>query len=116
MSQAPAPSLQVSGSQEQLAINMEGSSIPWGLSFPRKLWIVVEDPAFESVHWNKDGDAVVIEDDLFQREVLLQQEEDRIFQTDSLKAFIRQLNLYGFSKVRPRNAAHGPENRGMLVR
>ncbi|XP_058515163.1 heat shock transcription factor, X-linked member 4 [Ochotona princeps] len=94
---------------------MEGSGIPLGLSFPRKLWIVVEDPAFESVCWNKDGDAVVIEDDLFQREVLLQEEEDRIFETDSLKAFIRQLSLYGFSKIRPRNTAHGPENRGMLT-
>ena len=39
-----------------------------GLSFPRKLWRIVEDAAFTSVHWNDEGDTVVIEADLFQIE------------------------------------------------
>ena len=41
-----------------------------GLSFPRKLWRIVEDAAFTSVHWNDEGDTVVIEADLVQIEVL----------------------------------------------
>ncbi|XDA90670.1 hypothetical protein R6Z07F_020275 [Ovis aries] len=39
------------------------------LSFPRKLWMIVENAAFTSVHWNDEGDMVVIEADLFQMEV-----------------------------------------------
>ncbi|KAB0354103.1 hypothetical protein FD755_023207 [Muntiacus reevesi] len=39
------------------------------LSFPRKLWMIMEDAAFTSVHWNDEGDTVVIEAYLFQAEV-----------------------------------------------
>ncbi|XP_061034223.1 heat shock transcription factor, X-linked member 3 [Eubalaena glacialis] len=70
------------------------------LSFPRKLWRMVEDPAFTSVCWNDEGDTVIIEQDLFRREVLRCRGADRIFNTDSLNTFIRQLNLYAFSKIR----------------
>ncbi|XP_065771587.1 heat shock transcription factor, X-linked member 3-like [Muntiacus reevesi] len=72
----------------------------FGLSFPRKLWRIMEDATFTSVHWNDKGDMVVIEADLFQMEVLQRRGVDQICETDSIKSFIRELNLYGFRKIR----------------
>ena len=63
--------------------------------------MIVEDVAFTSVHWNDEGDMVVIEADLFQTEVLQRRGADQIFETDNIKSFIRELNLYGFSKISP---------------
>ncbi|OWJ99711.1 hypothetical protein Celaphus_00009595, partial [Cervus elaphus hippelaphus] len=71
------------------------------LSFPRKLWMIVEDAAFTSVCWINKGDMVVIEADLFQTEVLQGRGMDRIFETDSIKSFIHGPNLCGFSKIHP---------------
>nr|CAI9690063.1 unnamed protein product [Rangifer tarandus platyrhynchus] len=81
--------------------NKEENNAVLGLSFPRKLWRIVEDAAFTSVRWNDEGDMVVIEADLFQTEVLQRRGADQIFETASIKSFIRELNLYGFSKIRP---------------
>uniref|UniRef100_A0A8C9UJJ6 HSF-type DNA-binding domain-containing protein n=1 Tax=Spermophilus dauricus TaxID=99837 RepID=A0A8C9UJJ6_SPEDA len=100
------------GSQESQPLE-EPSQPPEGrstenllrLSFPRKLWAIVEDDTFRSVYWGGEGDIMVIEADLFQREVLGRRGAERIFETDSLKNFIRQLNLYGFSKIRPKDAS-----------
>ena len=78
-----------------------------GLSFPRKLWRIVEDAAFTSVHWNDEGDSVVIEADIFQVEVFQHRGTDQIFETDSIKSFIRELNQYGFRKVRPSSHTAG---------
>ncbi|KAB0340450.1 hypothetical protein FD755_024740 [Muntiacus reevesi] len=72
-----------------------------GLCFPRKLWRIMEDLAFTSVHWNGEGDMVVIKADRFQTEVLLCRGMDQIFETDSIKNFIYELNLYGFIKICP---------------
>uniref|UniRef100_G3UMS0 HSF-type DNA-binding domain-containing protein n=1 Tax=Loxodonta africana TaxID=9785 RepID=G3UMS0_LOXAF len=74
------------------------------LAFPRKLWMIVENDAFKSVRWSDSGNTVIIEKDLFQREVLRRRGAERIFETDSLKAFNRQLNLHGFIKIRPSKA------------
>ncbi|XP_023564591.1 heat shock transcription factor, X-linked member 4-like, partial [Octodon degus] len=74
------------------------------LSFPRKLWSVVESDAFESVCWNEDGDAVLIEVDCFQREILGQRGAERIFEADNLNSFIDQVHLYGFRWIRPHNS------------
>lgn len=88
-----------------------------GLSFPRKLWVILEDDAFTSASWNDAGDTVIIHKDLFQREVLHRRGADRIFETDSLKNFIRLLNQYGFSKIRATDAwgVQSPENKRMMV-
>ena len=48
---------------------------------------------FTSVHWNDEGDMVVIEADLFHTEVLQCRGADQIFETDSIKSFICELNL-----------------------
>uniref|UniRef100_A0A8C3WES6 HSF-type DNA-binding domain-containing protein n=1 Tax=Catagonus wagneri TaxID=51154 RepID=A0A8C3WES6_9CETA len=78
-----------------------------GLSFPRKLWMVVEDDAFTSVRWSDAGDTVLIDQELFQREVLCCSGAERILETDSLKGFIGLMNLHGFSKIRPAGPSAG---------
>uniref|UniRef100_A0A8C6DAS4 HSF-type DNA-binding domain-containing protein n=1 Tax=Moschus moschiferus TaxID=68415 RepID=A0A8C6DAS4_MOSMO len=85
------------GPNPEMAKNEENAV--FGLSFPRKLWRIVEDATFTSAHWNDKGDTVVIEADLFQTEILQRRGVDQIFETDSIKSFIRELNLYGFRKI-----------------
>ncbi|CAI9149066.1 unnamed protein product [Rangifer tarandus platyrhynchus] len=87
--------------------NEDENNASFGLSFPRKLWRIVEDATFTSVHWNDKGDTVVIEADLFQMEVLQRRGVDQICETDSIKSFIRELNLYGFRKIRPSGRSAG---------
>ena len=50
---------------------------------------------------------MVIEADLFQMEVLQCRGMDQIFETDSIKSFIRELHLYGLRKVRPSSHSAG---------
>ena len=85
----------------------DDNNASFGLSFPRKLWRIVEDATFTSVRWNDKGDMVVIEADLFQREVLQQRGVDQICETDGIKSFIREMNLYGFRKIRPSGCSAG---------
>ncbi|XP_023608758.1 heat shock transcription factor, X-linked member 3-like [Myotis lucifugus] len=85
--------------------NVEGNNILLGLSFPRKLWRIVEDDAFSSVCWNDDGDTVIIDENLFQREILCRRGEEQIFESKSLKSFICLLNRHGFSKICPSNSS-----------
>ncbi|XP_056665931.1 heat shock transcription factor, Y-linked-like [Monodelphis domestica] len=70
------------------------------LTFPKKLWKIVESEQFKSIWWDSDGTCVVIDEELFKKEVLERKGPFRIFETDCMKSFIRQLNLYGFSKMR----------------
>lgn len=52
--------------------------------FPLKLWMLVEDDTIESAYWSQNGKSNVIDEDLFQREVLQCTDPERIFETDSL--------------------------------
>uniref|UniRef100_A0A4W2BNJ9 HSF-type DNA-binding domain-containing protein n=1 Tax=Bos indicus x Bos taurus TaxID=30522 RepID=A0A4W2BNJ9_BOBOX len=61
------------------------------LTFPQKLWNIVESDQFESIWWDERGTC---------SEVLERKAPFRIFETKSMKSLIRQLNLYGFSKKR----------------
>ncbi|XP_041109890.1 heat shock transcription factor, Y-linked-like [Polyodon spathula] len=70
------------------------------LTFPRKLWKIVESEQFKSIKWDQEGSCVVIDEEFFKKEVLERKGPLRIFETDCMKSFIRQLNLYGFSKIR----------------
>ncbi|XP_036299094.1 heat shock transcription factor, X-linked member 3-like [Pipistrellus kuhlii] len=99
----------------QRATNVEGNNILYGLSFPRKLWRIMEDDAFQSVCWNEDGDTVIIKANLFQREVLCRRGKEQIFESNSLKSFIRLMNLHGFSKIRPDDSSVcSPRNKIMI--
>ncbi|KAM7098716.1 heat shock transcription factor, Y-linked-like [Molossus nigricans] len=70
------------------------------MTFPRKLWKIVESEQFKSIWWDENGTSIVINEELFKKEVLERKAPFRIFETDSMKSLVRQLNLYGFSKMR----------------
>lgn len=67
--------------------------------FPRKLWTIVHSSRFASIWWNEDGTCIGINRPLFQKEVLDRDGLDKVFKTECMKSFIRQLNCYGFRKV-----------------
>lgn len=93
-----------------------GESNILNFSFPRRLWMVVEDEAFPCIHWNDEGDTVVIEEDEFQREVLQRGEEGKVFETDSIKTFIRLLNMHGFRKTRSKiTSAYTPQSKKIMA-
>ncbi|NXG74515.1 HSFY1 protein, partial [Baryphthengus martii] len=69
------------------------------LSFPQKLRKIVESDLFRSIWWSWCGKCVVIDEELFKKEVLCRTGPLRIFATQSMKSFLRQMNVYGFTKV-----------------
>ncbi|XP_054977074.1 heat shock transcription factor, X-linked member 3 [Sorex araneus] len=81
----------------QNIINIGGNILE--LPFPVKLWMIVEDDTIQSVNWSENGDSIIIDEELFQGEVLQRTDADRIFETDSLKTFIQLLHLHGFNKI-----------------
>ncbi|XP_034355067.1 heat shock transcription factor, Y-linked-like [Arvicanthis niloticus] len=72
----------------------------FSMTFPRKLWKIVGSDKFKSIWWDEDGTYIVINEELFKKEVLERKAPFRIFETDSMKSLVRQLNLYGFRKMR----------------
>ncbi|XP_055284370.1 heat shock transcription factor, Y-linked-like [Moschus berezovskii] len=68
------------------------------LTFPQKLWNIVESDQFQSIWWDESGTCIVINEELFKKEVLERKAPFRIFETNNMKSLVRQLNLYGFSK------------------
>ncbi|XP_029113448.1 uncharacterized protein LOC108925382 [Scleropages formosus] len=69
------------------------------LTFPNKLWRIVNCGIFESLRWDDSGAYLVIDVEMFQKEFLDRKEQPRIFHINSMKSFVCQLNLYGFRKV-----------------
>ncbi|NWU98603.1 HSF5 protein, partial [Upupa epops] len=67
--------------------------------FPAKLWQLVNDPQVVSLRWDARGEGLLIDEQLFQKEVLEPEGAAGVFKTKSFSSFIRQLNLYGFHKV-----------------
>ncbi|XP_075618712.1 heat shock transcription factor, Y-linked-like [Balearica regulorum gibbericeps] len=68
------------------------------LCFPQKLWKMVESDQFRSIWWSEGVKCVAIDEELFKEEVLGRGGALRVFTTQSMKSFIRQLNRYGFTK------------------
>ncbi|XP_036126984.1 heat shock transcription factor, Y-linked-like [Molossus molossus] len=69
------------------------------MTFPRKLWKIVENDQIKSIWWDKNGTSIVINEELFKKEVLKRKAPFRIFKTDRMRSFLYQLNLYGFIKM-----------------
>ncbi|XP_041322107.1 POC1 centriolar protein homolog A isoform X4 [Pyrgilauda ruficollis] len=69
------------------------------LCFPEKLWKMLESDQFQSIWWSEGGKCVAINKDLFEVEVLGRGVCQRVFNTQHIRSVIRQLNLYGFTKV-----------------
>ncbi|XP_011810067.1 PREDICTED: heat shock transcription factor, X-linked-like [Colobus angolensis palliatus] len=73
------------------------------LPFPQKLWRLVNSNRFSSIWWDEGGACIVINQKLFEKEILERDVAHKVFATDSIKSFFRQLNLYGFRKRRQRS-------------
>lgn len=72
-------------------------------NFPAKLWRLVNSPRYQSICWDATGDGVIIDQQLFESELLCplraMNESTELFKTSNFTSFIRQLNLYGFRKL-----------------
>uniref|UniRef100_A0A2K5PLE8 HSF-type DNA-binding domain-containing protein n=1 Tax=Cebus imitator TaxID=2715852 RepID=A0A2K5PLE8_CEBIM len=60
------------------------------LTFPRKLWKIVENDQFKSISWGEDGTCIVIHEELFKKEILERKDPYRIFKAESIKSLVRQ--------------------------
>ncbi|NXK91089.1 HSFY1 protein, partial [Formicarius rufipectus] len=69
------------------------------LCFPQKLWKMLESDQFQSIWWSEGGKSVAINEELFKAEVLGREGPQQVFHTQSIKSIVRQLNLYGFTKM-----------------
>jgi len=69
------------------------------LIFPEKLWVLVESHQFKSIWWDHNESCAVIDKEMFQIKVLGKKGSLRVFGTESMTSFIRQLNVYGFIKT-----------------
>ena len=69
-------------------------------SFLRKLWTLVNDESVSSIYWSHDGEKVVIENPTKFTAKVLVANDKQLFKTKNIASFIRQLNLYGFRRVR----------------
>ncbi|KAL4631177.1 hypothetical protein GN956_G15349 [Arapaima gigas] len=94
---AKTPRLEMA--QEQSEGESSSTELLHLLTFPNKLWRIVNCDVFESLRWDDSGVYLVIDVEMFQKEFLDRKEQPRIFHINSMKSFVCQLNLYGFRKV-----------------
>ncbi|XP_053474531.1 heat shock factor protein 5 isoform X2 [Ictalurus furcatus] len=71
--------------------------------FPSKLWHLVNHPQICSICWDETGEGILIDQGTFEAEVLFSSKSQmrQYFKTTDFTSFVRQLNLYGFRKMRP---------------
>lgn len=84
------------------------SSLPDSIhphNFPAKLWRLVNNLENKAICWDSHGDAIIIDQHLFERQILSQSttnsDSTEAFKTTNFTSFVRQLNLYGFRKHEP---------------
>lgn len=82
------------------------------LRFPLKLWRIVSDCNSGAIQWIYGGTAIAINYQIFEREYL--DASKRLFKTNNITSFVRQLNLYGFRKV-PKNSKSGQGANGSVM-
>ncbi|KAM8854607.1 uncharacterized protein ACB058_010681 [Synchiropus picturatus] len=72
-------------------------------TFPAKLWRMVNNPKSNAVHWSDSGDVIFIDRQIFETQILARQSKPSenldTFRAKHFTSFIRQLNLYGFSRA-----------------
>ncbi|XP_030114549.4 heat shock factor protein 5 isoform X2 [Taeniopygia guttata] len=84
----------------------------WPRTFPVKLWLLVNSPYIDSVRWDARGEGLLIDQRLFEQEVLCvglsTAGEEELFKTKNFSSIVRQLNLYGFHKLMVSLAGSAP--------
>lgn len=60
---------------------------------------MLESDQFQSVWWSNGGKCVAINKELFKEEVLDREEPPQIFAKKTMKHFLQQMKLYGFSEI-----------------
>ncbi|XP_040907937.1 heat shock factor protein 5 [Toxotes jaculatrix] len=83
------------------------SALPYSINpnnFPAKLWRLVNNPACKAISWDTCGQVVIIDQQLFEKQILsptttTTSDSADAFKTTNFSSFVRQLNLYGFRKV-----------------
>ncbi|XP_045727175.3 heat shock transcription factor, X-linked-like [Mirounga angustirostris] len=70
------------------------------LPFPKRLWKIVNSDQFASIWWDNNGTCMGITEKLSQKEILERDGPNEVSETGCMKSFVRQLNLYGFGKLR----------------
>lgn len=81
------------------------------LTFPVKLWNIVESDAFLSVWWTVGGTAIVIDQEMFKKEIL-ERNVPRIFASRNMKHFHQHLKFNGFISTEFDNT--GDQNQSQL--
>ncbi|OAG31835.1 hypothetical protein NEDG_00310 [Nematocida displodere] len=69
-----------------------------GIKFLRNLYDVASSPEHKAIVWNKEGNGIVIVDKV----LFIEESLSKICKTDEYGTFVRQLNNYGFSKLKNR--------------
>lgn len=82
-------------------------------NFPAKLWRLVNNPAYNAICWDRQGEVIVIDQQLFEKQILspsaITAGSADSFKTTNFSSFVRQLNLYGFKKADPQQDLDGKE-------
>ncbi|CAM9705320.1 unnamed protein product [Bubo scandiacus] len=96
---------------------MEEPQLPADINpnnFPAKLWRLVNSPRVQSICWDARGEGLIIDQPLFEREVLGTGPGSDgasgaagLFKTKSFASLTRQFNLYGFRKLGETSSAAG---------
>ncbi|OXB69668.1 UNVERIFIED_CONTAM: hypothetical protein H355_003902, partial [Colinus virginianus] len=69
------------------------------ISFPQKLWAVVESDEFKSIWWGLSRSCSVIDGEMFEVEVLGRRGSLSIFDTEGMKSFVHQLEHHGLTEL-----------------
>lgn len=82
----------------------EGSLLVLPNIFPVKLWHVVNNPDISAIVWESQGEVIIIDKDLIEKQVLspsnLTMNQCNVFGAMTFLSFIRKLYAYGFKKAR----------------
>ncbi|XP_074701845.1 LOW QUALITY PROTEIN: heat shock factor protein 5 [Strix aluco] len=101
---------------------MEEPQLPADINpnnFPAKLWRLVNSPRVQSICWDARGEGLIIDQPLFEREVLGMgpggdgaSGAAGLFKTKSFASLTRQFNLYGFRKLGETSSVAGGRQDG----
>ncbi|KAK2528823.1 hypothetical protein Q9233_007106 [Columba guinea] len=71
---------------------------PTCFRFLKRLWAVTESDRFESIWWGDNGKCIVINEDLFEEEVLARRDRLKIFESETMRSFTDHLRQHGFTR------------------